>query len=46
MANPGPWELEGNSLASDPINNTTDNVAEYQLVANLPWQDLQAIDPP
>jgi hypothetical protein len=42
----GPWEEEGNPVSTDPINNATDNLAEYQLVANLPWQDLQAIDPP
>jgi hypothetical protein len=46
MADPGPWEGQGNSVASDPITNATDNLAEYQLVANLPWQDLQAVDPP
>ncbi len=46
MADPGPWEQAGGSVASDPINNATDNLAEYQLVASLPWQDLQAIDPP
>jgi hypothetical protein len=42
----GPWEEEGNPASTDPIDNATDNLAEYQLVANLPWQDLQAIDPP
>lgn len=42
----GPWEEEGNPVSSDPINNAMDNLAEYRLVANLPWEDLQAIDPP
>jgi hypothetical protein len=46
MADPGPWEWAGNSVASDALNNTTDNLPGYQLVASLPWQDLQAINPP
>ena len=46
MADPGPWEQEGNNVATDALNNTTDNLAGYQLVASLPWQDLEAVDPP
>jgi len=42
----GPWEEEGNPVSTDPINNTTGTTPEYQLVSSLPWQDLQAIDPP
>ncbi len=42
----GPWEEEGNPVSTDPINNTTGTTPAYELVANLPWADLQAIDPP
>jgi hypothetical protein len=42
----GPWQAEGEPAATDPIDTTTGTDAEYQLVANLPWASLQAIDPP
>jgi hypothetical protein len=42
----GPWEEEGNPVSTDPINNATGTTPSYELVANLPWSDLQAVDPP
>jgi len=39
------WAAEGNS-GTDPITTSWEGDAEYQVVANLPWADLQAIDPP
>jgi hypothetical protein len=42
----GTWELEGNSFSTDPIANSWDGDAPYNLVTRVPWQDLQAVDPP
>jgi hypothetical protein len=42
----GPWEEEGNPFSTDPFNNATGTTPAYLLVANLPWSDLQAVDPP
>jgi hypothetical protein len=39
------WAAEGNS-GTDPITASVDGLEGYQLVASLPWQDLQAIDVP
>jgi hypothetical protein len=38
---PGPWEQEGESAASDPMNKLTSTD-----VSTLPWSSLQAIQPP
>ncbi|HUC15248.1 MAG TPA: hypothetical protein VMS00_12415 [Acidimicrobiales bacterium] len=39
------WGEEGNS-GTDPITASVDGLQGYQVVASLPWQDLEAIDPP
>jgi len=39
------WGAESNS-GTDPITASVDGLQGYQLVASLPWQDLQAIEPP
>jgi hypothetical protein len=39
------WAAEGHS-GTDPITASWDGEKEYQVVAKLPWGDLQAIDPP
>jgi len=39
------WGAEGNS-GTDPITATVGGLQGYQLVASLPWQNLQAIEPP
>lgn len=41
----GVWSAEGNS-GTDPITASIDGLQGYQVVASLPWQDLQAIDTP
>jgi hypothetical protein len=41
----GDWAAEGNS-GTDPITASWDGKQEYQVVANLPWGQLQTIDPP
>jgi hypothetical protein len=38
------WAAEGNT-GTDPITASWDGLQEYQVVANLPWSSLQAIDP-
>jgi hypothetical protein len=39
------WAAEGRS-GTDPITASWDGQQEYQVVANLPWNDLQVVDPP
>ncbi len=39
------WAAEGHS-GTDPITASWDGLPEYQVVASLPWNDLQTIDPP
>jgi hypothetical protein len=42
---PTVWSQEGNS-GTDPITASQDGLPEYQLVASLPWQDLETVVPP
>lgn len=42
---PSDWTAEGNT-GTDPITTSWGGAQEYQVVANLPWSQLQAIDPP
>ena len=42
---PSVWAAEGNS-GTDPITASVDGLQGYQVVASLPWQDLEAVDPP
>ena len=39
------WAAEGHS-GTDPITASWDGLQEYLVVANLPWSDLQVVDPP
>ena len=39
---PSDWAAEGNS-GTDPITASWDGQAEYSVVANLPWSELQAV---
>lgn len=39
------WAAEGHS-GTDPITASWDGQQEYQVVASLPWNDLQVVDPP
>jgi hypothetical protein len=39
------WPAEGHS-GTDPITASWDGQQEYQVVASLPWNDLQVVDPP
>jgi hypothetical protein len=38
------WVAEGHT-GTDPITASWDGLPEYQVVANLPWSTLQAVDP-
>jgi len=42
---PSAWTGEGHQ-GPDPITTSMEGEAGYQVVANLPWQQLQAIEPP
>ena len=42
---PSDWAAEGHSGA-DPITASWEGLQEYQVVASLPWSDLQVVDPP
>ena len=42
---PAAWAAAGHS-GIDPITASWDGQAEYQVVASLPWNELQTIDPP
>jgi hypothetical protein len=42
---PSDWAAEGHS-GTDPITASWDGLAEYEVVANLPWASMQAVDPP
>ena len=39
---PSDWAAEGNS-GTDPVTASWDGQAEYSVVANLPWSELQAV---
>jgi hypothetical protein len=39
------WAAEGHS-GIDPITASWEGLLEYQVVASLPWSDLQVVDPP
>ena len=39
------WAADGHT-GSDPITTSWDGLLEYQVVASLPWSDLQVVDPP
>lgn len=39
------WSDEGHS-GTDPITSSLDGLPEYQVVASLPWSELQTVDPP
>lgn len=39
------WAAEGHT-GIDPLMASWDGLLEYQVVASLPWQDLQVVDPP
>jgi hypothetical protein len=39
------WAAQGNS-GTDPISASWQGQQEYQVVASLPWSNLQAVDPP
>ena len=41
----GDWAAEGNT-GTDPITASWDGLPEYQVVASLPWANLQVVDPP
>jgi hypothetical protein len=42
---PEDWAAAGNS-GTGPVQASWEGQEEYQVVANLPWADLQAINPP
>lgn len=42
---PSDWAAEGRS-GIDPITASWDGLEGYQVVASLPWSDLQVVDPP
>ncbi len=42
---PSAWSLEGHS-GTDPVTTSMNGVPTYQVVATLPWGDLQTVDPP
>lgn len=42
---PSDWAAEGNK-GVDPITKSWDGEQEYQVVANLPWGQLQSVVPP
>ncbi len=42
---PSDWALEGHT-GVDPITASWDGLPEYQVIARLPWSDLQTVDPP
>jgi hypothetical protein len=42
---PSVWSQQGNS-GTDPITASQNGLAEYEVVASLPWSNLQTIDPP
>jgi hypothetical protein len=42
---PSDWAAEGNT-GTDPITASWQGQQEYQVVASLPWSQLQAVDPP
>jgi hypothetical protein len=41
---PSDWAAEGHT-GTDPITTSWDGQAEYDVVASLPWSDLQTVDP-
>jgi hypothetical protein len=42
---PNDWTAEGHS-GVDPITASWDGLPEYEVVASIPWADLQTVDPP
>ncbi len=42
---PSDWAAQGGT-GTDPILASWQGYAEYQVVADLPWNDLQVVDPP
>ena len=42
---PSDWAAEGQP-GIDPITASWDGLQAYQVVASLPWSDLQVVDPP
>lgn len=42
---PSDWAAQGGS-GQDPITVSWDGQPEYNVIADLPWDELQAIDPP
>jgi hypothetical protein len=42
---PSDWAAEGNT-GTDPITASWKGAQEYQVVANLPWSQLQVVNPP
>jgi hypothetical protein len=42
---PSDWAAEGHT-GIDPITASWDGLEAYQVVASLPWSDLQVVDPP
>jgi hypothetical protein len=42
---PSDWAAEGNT-GTDPLTTSWNGAQEYQVVANLPWSQLQVVDPP
>jgi hypothetical protein len=42
---PSDWAAEGHT-GTDPITASWEGLQAYQVVASLPWSDLQVVDPP
>ena len=42
---PSDWTAEGNT-GTDPLTSSWAGAQEYQVVANLPWSQMQVVDPP
>jgi hypothetical protein len=42
---PSDWASEGRA-GTDPITASWGGLQAYQVVASLPWSDLQVVDPP
>jgi hypothetical protein len=42
---PSDWAAGGHT-GIDPITASWDGLEAYQVVASLPWSDLQVVDPP
>jgi hypothetical protein len=42
---PGDWAAEGHP-GEDPITASWDGLPEYEVLAGIPWAELQTVDPP